>query len=91
MKIGDIIKAYGTGFHRLESIEDRSKNTGVYKCDSPLFRYAQVFDAKGKSRNGGRKGACDALFCMPAAQHIEKLIKEYEDTIKGLRGIKNSL
>jgi hypothetical protein len=77
-KVGDIIRAYHKGFHRIVDIEKRS--IGKDKTDSPLLTYERILDSKMSPAKGRKKNRCDAEWCVKVER--EQIVKEMTDQIE---------
>jgi hypothetical protein len=80
IKVGDIISAYLTGYHKVTKIEERGGEV-------PLFYYQMVADKNGKPKNS-KENYCDAAYCRHAK---ETLIEEVAKKIKELEQLNSFL
>jgi hypothetical protein len=100
-KVGDIIKAYHTGYHSLIAIQRRYltqvdlgysvySNRKVGDEISAIFVYTKVANAAGETSNkiSKRTESCDASFCEHADKHIEKEIQKLKKMTETLEMFK---
>lgn len=92
IQIGDFIRAYHKGYHRVTAVEPRSRRQ--HQTDSPLIYYTAVLDSNGK-RCAARKYCCDELYCAVvtrerADQIITYNLEVFEELksnlLKGING-----
>lgn len=77
IKVGDVIRAYNSGFHRVTKIESRPHST-------PLISYTKICKEDG-SKSSALKSSCDASYCRHAIGYVNSLIEDHEKAIKSLR------
>jgi hypothetical protein len=78
IKVGDLITAYHSGYHKLLRIEPR-------KANPPLFYYKTVFRDDGTPVNSKAPKSCDASYCRFAAPEIKQKIAMLNNILYGLQ------
>lgn len=79
LKVGDIVRAYKPGYHRITKIEEREA-----RYITPLIHYKPLLNGKGgKARN--EEDSCDAAYCIKASEPIKGEIAALEAHIAKLK------
>jgi hypothetical protein len=101
IQVGDIIRTYHKGIHRVTKIESRvvtEANQKYYPNQevghnwTPLFHYEKILDADLKpTRNKGQTNCCDASYCSRVTRNSLKeelaaISKTYKEAIAVLFG-----
>lgn len=81
LKVGDLIVAYRKGFHEITRIEPRRDH-------SPLVHYKERYMSNGKPSNRKTIHTCCGGYCKRASEVLPERIKEAEDALTRLKGIK---
>ncbi len=86
IKVGDIITAYQSGYHKVTDITPRYQKNGDVMI--PLFTYCLVAKANGTVAKGKViTKSCDASYCRRATDALEKTIAEKKAEVARLESL----
>ena len=77
--VGDLIKTYHAGIHRVVSIETRKK-------EAPLYHYEIIYDLEGKPSKKV-KNCCCASYCLKISEVLPGEIEKHKEAIERLTKI----
>ena len=101
IKVGDIITAYHKGYHRVAKVTKRYWTDADAKLFpgkftvgeeySSLIEYVPMLNSNGTKSTRKDPYECDAYYCSPAINEIDRQIEKLEQTKNVLEEFKKSI